>query len=145
MAVWGGKSETFTTFCRRLEPTLMRILFITVGLLSLGLGIIGLFLPLLPTVPFVLLSAACFSRSSKRMHGYLLRLPFAGKAIDDYEKGRGVSRRAKVTALLMLWSGMTISMIAVAPPLPWLALMALVAIGATIVIVRLPKQRREAE
>lgn len=119
----------------------MRIILITVGLVSLALGIIGLFLPLLPTVPFVLLSAACFSRGSKRMHGHLMRLPFAGKVIGDYEKGRGVSRRAKVTALLMLWGGMTMSAIFVAPTVLGLALLAMVAIGASIIIVRLPKQR----
>lgn len=75
------------------------------------------------------------------MHDYLLRLPFAGKAIDDYEKGRGVSRRTKVGALLMMWGGMTISAFAVKPPLPGLLVMALVAIGASIVIIRLPKRR----
>lgn len=121
----------------------MRIVLIIVGVLSLVLGIIGLFLPILPTVPFVLLSAACFSRGSKRMHAYLLRLPFAGKAVEDYEKGHGVSRRAKVTALLMMWGGMTISAVLVAPPLWGLVLMAMAAIGASIIIVRLPKQRSE--
>lgn len=116
----------------------MRIVLIIVGLLSLVLGIVGIFLPLLPTVPFILLAAACFSRASKRMHGYLLRLPFAGKVIDDYEKGQGVPRRAKLTALVMLWGGMTISAIALTPVPAVLVLMASVAVGATFVIVRLP-------
>ena len=121
--------------------TAMRIVLTIVGILALALGIIGIFLPLLPTVPFVLLAAACFSRASTRMHRWLLQLPFAGKVIDDYEKGRGVSRRTKLTALLMLWTGMTISAIALAPPPTVLALLAMVAVGTTVIIVRLPKRQ----
>lgn len=119
----------------------IRIVLIIVGILALALGIIGIFLPLLPTVPFVLLAAACFSRASTRMHRWLLQLPFAGKVIDDYEKGRGVSRQTKLTALLMLWTGMTISAIALAPPPAVLALLAMVAVGTTVIIVRLPKRQ----
>lgn len=123
----------------------MRIVLVIVGLLSLGLGVLGIFLPLLPTVPFVLLAAACFSRGSTRMHSWLLRLPFAGKVIDDYEQGRGVPRRAKLAALLMLWSGMTISAIFMAPPLAVLLLLATIAIVASVIIVRLPKEQRPLE
>lgn len=119
----------------------IRIVLIIVGILALALGIIGIFLPLLPTVPFVLLAAACFSRASTRMHRWLLQLPFAGKVIDDYEKGRGVSRRTKLTALLMLWTGMTISAIVLAPKPVVLALLAMLAVGTTVIIVRLPKRQ----
>lgn len=119
----------------------VRIVLIVIGMLSLVLGIIGIFLPLLPTVPFILLSAACFSRGSKSMHDWLVRMPFAGKVIDDYEKGHGVSWKSKATALLMLWGGMTISAIALAPP-PWvLAMLASIAVVSTIIIMRLPGQR----
>lgn len=121
----------------------MRVFFIIVGTLSLILGVIGIFLPLLPTVPFILLAAACFSRGSKRMHDWLIRMPFAGKVIDDYEKGRGVPRRAKLSALLMLWSGMSISAIAMKPA-PWvLVLLASIAVFATVIIVRLPKHQNQ--
>ncbi len=117
----------------------MRIVLIGIGILSLILGIIGIFLPILPTAPFLLLSAACFSRSSRRMHRRLLLMPYAGKVIDDYEQGRGVSRKAKTSALLMLWGGMTTSAILVAPPWWVLAIMGATAIIASVIIVRLPK------
>ena len=133
--------HTVQNTCRSPVSKPLRIVLIIVGMLSLVLGIIGIFLPVLPTVPFVLLAAACFSRASTRMHRWLLGLPFAGKVIDDYEKGRGVSRRTKLTALLMLWTGMTISAIAVAPPPAVLALLAMLAVGATVIIVRLPKRQ----
>lgn len=117
----------------------MRIVFIIVGFLALVLGVIGIFLPVMPTVPFVLLAAACFSRGSRRMHRWLVRLPFAGKVIDDFEQGRGVPRKAKISALLMLWGGMTTSAFLIAPPWWVLAMLAATAIIASVIIVRLPK------
>ena len=141
MAGLKRNGHTVANSCRHFAPTLMRIVLIIVGLLALVLGVIGIFLPVMPTVPFVLLAAACFSRASTRMHGWLVRLPFAGKVIDDFEKGRGVSRRAKLSALLMLWTGMTISALLIAPPPLVLALLASIAIGASLIIVRLPKER----
>lgn len=117
----------------------MRIVFIIVGFLALVLGVIGIFLPVMPTVPFVLLAAACFSRGSRRMHRWLVRLPFAGKVVDDYEQGRGVPRKAKISALLMLWGGMTTSAFLIAPPWWVLAMLAATAIIASVIIVRLPK------
>jgi len=141
MAGLAANSDTVTNLRKGLTVTPLRIALIIVGIMSLTLGIIGIFLPILPTVPFIVLAAACFSRGSKRMHDWLVRMPFAGKVIDDYEKGHGVSRKSKATALLMLWSGMTISTIML-KPLLWVALLlASVAIGSTIIIVRLPKQK----
>ena len=134
-------SDTVPNLRKGLTVTPMRIVLIIVGILSLALGIIGIFLPILPTVPFIVLAAACFSRGSKRMHDWLVRMPFAGKVIDDYEKGHGVSWKSKATALLMLWGGMTISTIALKPSLWVVVLLASVAIGSTIIIVRLPKQK----
>ncbi len=133
--------HTVQNTCRSPVSKPLRIVLIFVGILALALGIIGIFLPVMPTVPFVLLAAACFSRASTRMHRWLLQLPFAGKVIDDYEKGRGVSRRTKLAALLMLWTGMTISAIVLAPKPAVLALLAMLAVGTTIIIVRLPKRQ----
>ena len=133
--------HTVQNTCRSPVSKPLRIVLIIVGMLSLVLGIVGIFLPVLPTVPFVLLAAACFSRGSKKMHDWLVRIPFAGKVIGDYEKGRGVSRRTKVTALLMLWTGMTISAIALGPKPAVLALLVMLAVGTTIIIVRLPKRQ----
>ena len=133
--------HTVQNTCRSPVSKPLRIVLIIVGMLSLVLGIIGIFLPVLPTVPFVLLAAACFSRGSKKMHDWLVRIPFAGKVIGDYEKGRGVSRRTKLTALLMLWTGMTISAFALGPKPAVLALLAMLAVGTTIIIVRLPKRQ----
>lgn len=137
--------DTVSNACRRLANIVMRIVLIIAGFLSLALGVIGIFLPVLPTVPFVLLAAACFSRGSKRMHRWLLRLPFAGKMVEDYQQGRGVPLKAKISALLMLWGGMITSAILISPPWWLLGILAVTAIVATVIILRLPKAIESAD
>lgn len=74
-----------------------------VGYASLAFGIIGLFMPLIPTTPFLLLAAAAFLRSSKRLHEWMITHPRFGCYIQDYEEGRGASARAKAVAVGVLW------------------------------------------
>lgn len=76
----------------------MRLIWVAAGLLSLGLGIVGVFLPLLPTVPFLLLAAFCFARSSERLLNWLLSHPRFGPAIIDWRERGAVSLRAKQLA-----------------------------------------------
>ena len=80
----------------------MRCLYLAVGWLSLGLGVAGIFLPLLPTTPFLLLTAFCFSRGSPTLHRWLLRQPQIGPAIRDWEEKKVVPVRAKVVATVLL-------------------------------------------
>lgn len=72
------------------------------GIMSLTLGVIGIFLPLLPTTPFLLLAAWCFLKSSPTLHAWMYRQPYMGKALKDWEEERIISRPAKVMALLMI-------------------------------------------
>ena len=78
------------------------ILF-TLGWLSFLLGLIGAFLPVLPTTPFMILAAYLFSKSSPRMHSWLTSLPYFGNAIIDWENNKVIRPRAKVTAVSVLW------------------------------------------
>jgi len=75
-----------------------RTFWLFFGLLSLLLGIIGVFLPLLPTTPFVLLSAYCFSKSSKRLHAWLLNHKLFGSLISDWEKHGVIRNKTKCIA-----------------------------------------------
>lgn len=77
------------------------ILF-SLGVLSVALGVIGLFLPLLPTTPFVLLAAWCFVKSSPKAHQWLQRQPGLGPALRDWEQSRSIRRKTKVTAILLI-------------------------------------------
>jgi uncharacterized membrane protein YbaN (DUF454 family) len=73
------------------------------GTLSVGLGILGIFLPILPTTPFLLLATACYSRSSVKFYNWLLNNRWFGNYLKNYRAGKGVPIRIKVWAILVLW------------------------------------------
>ena len=104
-------------------------LLIAAGFLSLGLGTIGIVLPVLPTTPFLLLAAYCFLRSSKRLHHWLLHHPLFGRYIYHYLQYRAVKKSAKITAIALLWPSLLFSMYLVGKP--WVAVM-LVIIGSAV-------------
>lgn len=80
----------------------LRIFLLTLGWISFCLGIIGIFLPLLPTTPFILLAAYLFSKSSLRLHSWLKESKTLGPLITDWEKYRSISKKAKVVSTLMI-------------------------------------------
>ncbi len=80
----------------------MHWLWVTGGLTALGLGMIGIFLPLVPTVPFLILAAFCFARSSERLHRWLLSHPVMGPPIQDWERSGAISLRGKKLATLSM-------------------------------------------
>lgn len=88
----------------------MKIWLNIVGSIAVVLAILGVFLPLLPTTPFLLLASACFARGSTRMHGWLLNNRVLGKYLRDYEQGRGIPRKGKITAVALLWVSLAYSM-----------------------------------
>ncbi len=79
-----------------------RPFFLTLGLLSLGLGVIGVFLPVLPTTPFILLAAFAFSRSSKRLHAWLMNHRYYGPLISNWQRHGVIRPRVKWTAALLI-------------------------------------------
>jgi len=81
----------------------IKLLFVSLGLISLGLGITGIFLPLLPTTPFLLLSAALFMRSSKRLYNWLINHKYLGTHIQNYIHHKTISKRSKIMSLILLW------------------------------------------
>jgi len=85
-----------------IPSTPLRFFVMTSGWISLILGIIGIFLPLLPTTPFVLLSAYCFSKSSERLHCWLIHQPRLGPMIQNWEQHGSISQSAKVTATVLM-------------------------------------------
>lgn len=76
----------------------MRIFWLILGLASLSLGIVGIVLPLLPTTPFLLLSAFCFARSSDRLHDWLLAHRIFGPLLENWRRHRAIARSAKLAA-----------------------------------------------
>jgi hypothetical protein len=90
---------------------LKRILLLIGGIMSVSLGVVGIFVPLLPTVPFLLLAAYCFGRSSQRFHTWLLSSKPFGKMISDYKAGRGIPVSVKVVSITFLWLVIAVSVI----------------------------------
>ncbi|XYJ11308.1 YbaN family protein [Telluria sp. B2] len=89
----------------------MKLLLNIAGVLALLLAILGLFLPLLPTTPFLLLASACFARGSSRLHGWLLNHRVFGVYLRNYEAGNGIPLRAKIVASVMMWCSLVVAMI----------------------------------
>ncbi|MBS3985225.1 MAG: YbaN family protein [Selenomonadales bacterium] len=86
-----------------------RLLLAVGGTIALALGIVGIFLPGLPTTPFLLLSAWCYARSSPRLYTWLMQHPVLGTYIRDYLERRGVPLRAKILALALLWPSIIVT------------------------------------
>ena len=121
----------------------MKLLLTIIGILAIVLGVIGIFLPLLPTTPFLLLAAACFARSSKRMHAWLMGHRLFGQFLRSYEEGRGIPARAKAVALVMMWSSLAFAVWRYESM--WLRLLLLtIGIGVSIYLWRLPTCTKES-
>ncbi|MEO8299296.1 MAG: YbaN family protein [Burkholderiales bacterium] len=117
------------------RPRWQRWLWLLAGGLSLLLGVIGIFLPLLPTTPFVLLAAACFSRGSERCERWLLDHPRLGPMVHDWRAHRAVPLRAKQLASVMMALGSLSAWLAL-PRLRWLP--ALCCVAVAVWLWRLP-------
>lgn len=79
------------------------MLLILIGSLSLALGIIGIFLPVLPTTPFLLLAMACYLKSSKKLYYFILTNKYLGPYVKDYIEGNGIPLKVKWKAILLIW------------------------------------------
>ena len=114
---------------------LMRALLIVCGTLFVALGVIGIFLPLMPTTVFLLLAAACYARSSERFHRRLVEHPWLGSYI---RQRHGMSARQKAVTLTLLWVTLGATMIWTAEALWLRVLLALIGVGVTIHVARIP-------
>ncbi|CDM24021.1 hypothetical protein BN940_07791 [Castellaniella defragrans 65Phen] len=116
---------------------MIRALFTFLGCVALALGVLGIFLPLLPTTPFLLLAAFCFLRGSARMHAWLMSHRILGPYIRDFQAGRGIPLRSKCIALALMWPSLALS--AWFMPVPWARWLLLIpGIGVTFYLWRLP-------
>ncbi len=121
---------------------LVRALLLFAGILSLGLGIAGIFLPVLPTTPLVILAAACFARSHRPFHEWLLTHRHFGPTLREWHEHRSIPYRTKLTAIAMMAAAMSASIVFFIEPL-WLdVLLAAFGVGLAAWMYRLPSRDR---
>jgi len=119
---------------------LVRWLLVAAGVVCVVLGVIGIFLPLLPTTPFMLLAAACFARSSRRFHDWLLANRTFGPLILEWEKHRSIPRRTKLTAIALMSLTLAVSIVFFVEP-AWLqALLAAFGVLLAVWLYRIPSR-----
>ncbi len=110
----------------------MRALYLAGGLLAVGFGAVGAFLPIMPTVPFLLLAAYCFARSNPEWEKRLLDHPSWGPQLRDWRERRAISRRAKTMAIGAMTAGAVFTWYTLGEPWYWISLAVLVIAGGWI-------------
>lgn len=125
------------------KQSVLKALLLVAGTISLTLGAIGIILPILPTTPFLLLSAACYLRSSERMHKWLLGNRWFGEYIRNYQEGKGILLKTKIVAMSVLWVAIIYSaFFALDEVLVAQVALLLIALGVTIHLIRLPTLKK---
>ena len=109
----------------------MKTVCIILGTVSLTLGIIGIFLPLLPTTPFLLLTAALYFRGSPRLYQWLLNHKCLGPYIRNFRENKAIPLRAKIISLLLMWGTMVYCIFCLIPLTEIKIVLFLVAVGVT--------------
>ena len=109
----------------------MKTLYIILGSISLALGIIGIFIPVLPTTPFLLLTAALYFKGSPRLYQWLLNHKYFGPYIRNFRENKSIPLRAKIISLSLMWGTMLYCIFYLIPYL-WVQIaLALIAVGVT--------------
>lgn len=122
---------------------LNRVLYLSAGLVCVGVGGAGMVVPGLPSTIFFIGAAACFTRSSPRLEQWVLGLPGVGPLVRDHRAGLGMPRRAKVVAISMMWAFSALAA-ATVPSRPFGAtVLALAGIGTWYIARRVPTRERE--
>lgn len=125
---------------REHRSPLARGLLMAAGSVCVALGVIGIFVPLLPTTPLMLLAAACFARSSRRFHDWLLANRTFGPLILEWERHRSIPRRTKLTAIALMSATLAVSIVFFVEP-PWLqGLLAAFGVALAVWMYRIPSR-----
>ena len=124
---------------------MLRIVVISCGCVFLSLGIVGIFLPILPTTPFLLLASACFLRSSNKLYRWLTNHRLFGNYLIAYHLFKAVTVRAKVVSIVLLWSSIIFSVFVIVSEYWQKALLFLIATGVSVHLIRLKTLIREMQ
>jgi len=128
---------------RARQSNLSRRLWFIAGTFFVGLGILGIFLPIVPTTPFLLLAAAFYARSSQRFYNWLLNNRWFGSYIRGYREGKEIPLKVKVLTISLLWITIGCSVTFAVHIFIVRIILILIAIGVTVHILSISRQRRQ--
>jgi len=117
---------------------MLKPLLIISGSIFLGLGFLGIFVPGLPTTPFLLLAAGCYVRSSDRLYSWLLHHKLFGKYIKDFRETRSIPLRSKIISLILMWIMIGVSVFFLIENLTVRIVIATLGLIGTIVLLSIP-------
>jgi hypothetical protein len=120
-----------------MRDSIKKGLLVTLGTLFLAIGVFGIFIPLLPTTPFLLLAAACYIRGSKKFYDWLIKNRWLGEYIKNYQDGKGVPFKVKIITITVLWLTIIISTILFVSILIIQIFLFIIAIGVTLHIIKI--------
>ena len=134
-----------STPSRAVSARVMRVWWLSLGFLAMGVGATGIIVPGLPTTVFFVMAAWCFGRSSPRLERWILRLPKVGPLVEDFRAGLGMPARAKVLAITTMWAAIGLSAFALRDQrLVTAAVVAAGIAGTAYLGWRVPTRRRAA-
>jgi uncharacterized membrane protein YbaN (DUF454 family) len=122
---------------KQLNATL-RWLLLAAGFAAVALAVVGIFLPVLPTVPFLLLALACFGRSSQRFYAWLLEHAHLGPIVRPYLGGKGLTRTSKLKAISLVWISIAASVLFLLETTWVRVILLIVACSVSLYMLRLP-------
>lgn len=117
--------------------TWIKLLLMIAGTIFVGLGVIGIFLPVIPATPFLLLAAACYARSSRRFYCWLLNNRWFGVYIKNYRQKKGMPLKVKILTVALLWLTILISVIFAVQSLALRIVLIIIAIGVSVHLLSL--------
>lgn len=123
------------------RESIKKYLLIASGTVAMVFGVLGMFLPVLPTTPFLLLAAACYSRSSDRFYQWLIQNRYFGEYIRNYREGRGMLLSQKILTLALLWISIGATVYFALPHLWQKILVIAIASAVTIHLARIKRYR----
>lgn len=122
---------------------LLKYFYLLSGFILVGIGVVGIFLPLLPTTIFLILASICFLKSSPAAHKWLRNHKLLGSYIDNYQNKTGLSRNAKIANIITLWTSISLSAFLLTDELFIRIILLVIAIGVTIHLLMIKTKRTE--
>ena len=128
----------------KIRQNVTRTLLVILGTISVGVGVIGIFVPVLPTTPFLLLAAACYMRSSRRFYNWLTGNRLIGPYVKNYMEGRGMTPKTKAVAITLLWLTIGLTVVFAVHGLTARIVLLVIAVAVTIHVAAIRRKKVKA-